>query len=71
MPTYYADSGINWIFVYEVIHEDDEILVMRDLGRFHKFDPERMWEKPIDQWIEIGREFTRTRGGDKLHEIVT
>lgn len=67
-----AESGINWIFVYEVDHEDESILVLKDLGRFHKFDEERKFKGQISEWIEICKDYvfvgsTRTK---KLVEVV-
>lgn len=66
----YAETGINWEFVYEVVFEDDCILVLKDLGRFHRFDDDRMWTKPIDAYIEITGDFARmSNGARKLVEI--
>jgi len=65
----YADTGINWIFVYEVIYEDDCILVLQDLGRWHKYDEDRSWKRPIDQWINLGQEYARCKDGMKLVEV--
>lgn len=53
----YADSGINWIFVYEVEYEDEDILILRDLGRFHKFDQDRTYKGAIDGWVDITGDF--------------
>jgi len=52
----YADSGINWEFLYEILYEDDEILVLKDLGRYHKYDQDRMWTKPIKAYIRVERD---------------
>ena len=66
----YADRGINWIFVYEVLYEDEEILILRDLGRFHKYDEDRTWKKPIDGWLEITGEYACSPNGKlKLVEV--
>lgn len=66
----YADTGINWIFVYRVEYEDDCILVLRDLGRYHKFDEDRSWGKPVDKWVEIvGNTWACIDGKLKLVEI--
>lgn len=65
----YVDTGINWEFVYEVLYEDNEILVLKDLGRFHRFDKDRMWTKPIDKYIELSSEWARVAGKLKLVEI--
>ncbi len=69
MARYYAQDGINWEFLYEVLHEDDDILVLKDLGRFHKFDEDRMWKRPIDAYFDIFGEFARIGGKMKLVEV--
>lgn len=51
-PIYYAESGINWEFLYQVEYEDDDILILRDLGRYHKFDTDRMFTKPIEKYLD-------------------
>ena len=51
--TIYAESGINWKFLYEVEYEDDCILVLRDMGRYHRYDDERKFKGKIDKYIEI------------------
>lgn len=66
---YYADTGINWIFVYEVIYEDDCILILKDLGRFHKFDEDRKFHGQVDKWIEIRSDWCQLPGAKKLVEI--
>lgn len=66
---FYADSGINWIFVYEVEYEDDDILVLKDLGRFHKFDEDRKFKQPIAAWIEIGKDWVWIGIQRKLVEV--
>lgn len=66
---YYADTGINWIFVYEVIYEDDCILILKDLGRFHKFDEDRKWPKQIDGYMDFFNSMVRINGATKLYEI--
>lgn len=53
MNKYVAETGINWIFVYKVLHEDDEIIVLEDCGRFHKFDADRKFPGQIDNWIDF------------------
>ena len=66
----YADNGINWEFLYAVEYEDDCILVLRDMGRFHKFDDDRMYKGKIDAYIEVGRDgWARTPTGRKLVEV--
>lgn len=58
-----ADSGINWIFLYRVEYEDDCIIILTDLGRFHKLDEARTGEgEPITEWIEIIGDYIRTKG---------
>lgn len=61
MTKYVADTGINWIFVYEVLHEDAEIIVLKDRGRFHKFDADSKFTGQIDEWIDfnVGNGFVR------------
>lgn len=62
----YATTGINWEFLYEVLYEDADILVLKDLGRFHRFDQDRMWTKPIDSYIELYAQSGMARVGDTL-----
>ena len=52
-PISYAGSGINWEFLYKVEYQDDLILVLLYIGRFHKYDYARQWTKPIEAYIEI------------------
>ena len=66
---HYADCGINWIFVYAVLHEDDCIIILKDLGRFHKFDEDRKFDKKIDGWIEIRGDYVFINNTKKLVEI--
>lgn len=53
MAKIYAEQGINWMFVYEAQYEDDDIVILKDLGRFHRYDEERMFKGTVDAWIEI------------------
>ncbi len=64
-----AETGINWNFVYSVIYEDDLILVLKDLGRFHKFDSDRKFDEPINEWIEIFGEFAFV-GKNRVKKLV-
>lgn len=68
MSKHYAESGINWEFVYEVLFEDDEILVLKDLGRYHRFDEDRMWTGPLT-YFEIHGDFAHCPDGRKLVEV--
>lgn len=66
--TFYADVGINWWFIYQVEYEDDLIIVLRDCGRVHKRDTERL--KPITAWIELrSNGFVDINGKRKLYEL--
>lgn len=66
--TFYAEVGINWLFVYQVEYEDDLIVVLRDCGRVHKRDAELL--KPIAAWIELrSNGFVDSNGKRKLYEI--
>lgn len=66
--TFYAEVGINWLFVYQVEYEDDLIVVLRDRGRVHKRDAELL--KPIAAWIELrSNGFVDINGKRKLYEI--
>lgn len=71
--TIYADSGINWEFLYEVEYEDDCILILRDMGRYHRYDKERMFNGTIDKYIDIRGEYAFVydgkNAGSKLVEI--
>lgn len=71
--TIYADSGINWEFLYKVEYEDDCILILRDMGRYHKYDKERMFNGVIDKYINIRGEYAFIYDGknavSKLVEI--
>ena len=71
--TIYADSGINWEFLYKVEYEDDCILVLRDMGRYHKFEDERKFKGKIDKYIDIRGEYAfvydGSWAGHKLVEI--
>ena len=69
MNKYVADSGINWIFVYKVLHEDDEIIVLEDCGRFHKFDADRKFTGHISNWIEFRGGFVYVGSTKKLVEV--
>lgn len=58
-----ADSGINWLFLYRVEYEDDCIVVLKDLGRFHKYDSDRTWKgEPIAEWVEIIGDYIQCPG---------
>lgn len=71
--TIYAYSGINWEFLYEVEYEDDCILILRDMGRYHRHDKERMFSGVIDKYIDIDGEYAFVydgkNAGVKLVEI--
>lgn len=71
MAKYYAESGINWIFVYEVTHEDDDIIILKDLGRYHKYDEGQRFEGKIDAWFDFcGSAYLRVGNGPlKLFEL--
>lgn len=66
----YADNGINWEFLYEVQYEDNEILILKDLGRFHKFDEDQMYKGKIDKYIELGHDYVRIDNKLKLVEVL-
>ena len=65
-----VDSGINWIFVYEVTHEDEDILVLKDLGRFHKFDEDSKFAGKIDEWIELHKDYAIVGCSVKTRKLV-
>lgn len=65
----YAMTGINWEFLYGVIYEDECILILKDLGRFHRFDADRMWTAPIDKYIDITNDYARVDNALKLVEV--
>jgi len=66
---FYARLGINWEFLYQVLYEDDDILVLKDLGRYHRFDTDRSWTKPIDAYIEFYGDYAHGNGWKKLVEV--
>ena len=68
---YYADYGINWIFVYGVLYEDDCILILKDMGRFHQFDEDRKCPYEIEEWVEIrlNSGYVYKTDGKKLVEV--
>lgn len=45
----YADMGINWFFPYEVVTEEDEILVLKELPRQHRNESTLV----VDRWITL------------------
>ena len=66
---FYAETGINWWFVYRVEYEDDLIVILRDYGRVHKRDSQLL--EPIAEWIELRRDgFVYINGEKKLYEIL-
>ena len=67
----YADSGINWFFPYKVLFEDEDILILKELPRCHRFDSERGANDPVDKWIDFLSNYTYARvdGTLKLVEI--
>lgn len=65
-----ADSGINWMDVYEVTHMDDDICVMRELGQFHKFEAARGFDGKVDHWIQVTGQYATIAGKRRLIEIV-
>lgn len=69
MNKYVAETGINWIFVYKVLHEDDEIIILEDCGRFHKFDADRKFPGQIDDWVDFRSDFVFIGSVKKLVEI--
>ena len=67
---FYAETGINWWFVYRVEYEDDLIVILRDYGRVHKRDARLL--QPIAEWIELRSDgFVYINGAKKLYEILT
>ncbi len=66
---HYVSSGINWIFVYGVLYEDDCIVILKDLGRFHRYDEDRMFTGPIDGWVDFIGECIMIDDSLKLVEI--
>ena len=65
-----ADVGINWNFLYEVVYEDDLILVLKDLGGFHKFDEDRKFKGKVDEYFDfLGKSSVMIGGKSKLVEI--
>lgn len=70
MAKYIADTGINWIVVYEVVYEDEEILILRECGRFHKYDDDRQFKGEIAAWIDsMDDTYCRVEGKLRLVEI--
>lgn len=67
----YAYSGINWEFLFSVEYEDDDIIVLKDMGRYHRFDEDQMFKGTIDKYIDIFRQSEQARidGKLKLMEI--
>lgn len=65
-----ADSGINWMDVYEVTRMDDDICVMRELGQFHKFEQARGFDGKVDHWIQVTGQYATIAGKRRLIEIV-
>ncbi len=65
----YATIGINWEFLYQVEYEDDCILVLKDLGRFHRWDDDRKYIGKIDKYIDIFTDYARVDGTLKLFEV--
>lgn len=58
-----AMTGINWIFLYRVEYEDEAIVILKDLGRFHRWDEARSWNgEPITAYIDIINEYVRAPG---------
>ncbi len=70
MMKVYADSNINWEFLYRVLFEDDDIIVLGDMGRWHKYDTDRMYTEKIDKYIELGQEYVRVDGKLKLFQLI-
>ena len=66
---HYVSSGINWIFVYGVLYEDDCIVILKDLGRFHRYDEDREFTGQIDDWVDFIGECIMIDGSLKLVEI--
>ena len=69
----YAESGINWFFPYRVEFEDDDIVILQELPREHRFENRNGPKPKIDCWITIvrGRDvIARINGLDKLCEII-
>ena len=69
MANVYATNGINGEFLHEVEYEDDCILVLREMGRFHRYDEDRMYKGDITQYIEIQGDWAWCRDGRKLVEV--
>lgn len=65
MTKTYATQGINWYFPYQVMHEDEHILILEEQRRRHKFDD---YQKP-DKWIDIHGDYAIVDGIRKLVEI--
>ena len=49
----YIEHGINWLFVYEVEYEDECIVLLNDMGRFHRYDKDRVYTGPVDGYIDF------------------
>lgn len=69
-PKIYATYGINWFFPYSVEYEDDDILILRELPRCHKYDRNHGADEPVTAWIELGREWAIVNGQRKLVEVL-
>jgi hypothetical protein len=65
----YGDNGINWEHLYEVLCEEEEILVLRYMGRWHKYDKNQRYAGKVDKYIEIFDDIARVGGKVKLVEI--
>lgn len=65
----YIQTGINWEFCYEVLYEDLDILVVKDLGRFHRFDENQKWKGARDKYIDFAGDFVLVGSRKKLVEI--
>lgn len=58
-----AMTGINWIFLYRVEYEDEAIVILKDLGRFPRWDEARPLDgEPIAAYIDIINEYIRVPG---------
>ena len=64
-----ADSGINWMDVYEVVELGDDTCVMRELGQFHKFEEARGFPGKVDHWIEVRGQYISIEGKRRKVEI--
>ena len=53
MARIYADNSINWQYLYEVTHETDERVFVRELGPFHRFDKDRQFTGEIAGTCEV------------------